>query len=149
MEKSFVRYVPGLLSGMGSVVTVPVHLRIDGRTNPGEKWVHFGITSPEGAKTFSLTTFRIMTLSIMGLFVTLSIDDSQHKDTQDFSVECCYAEFSDYLNVMLSVIMLNAGILSVAMISVLMLNVLMLSVVAPSEHVFKYFIFFATHDWAQ
>jgi hypothetical protein len=55
-------------------------------------------------------TFRIMSLSIKGLFVTLSIKDTQMKDTQhnknaimqwQFSyyyaeyryAECCYAEY--------------------------------------------------------
>ncbi len=32
-----------------------------------------------GATTFSITTFSIMTLSIKGLFLTLSINDIQHK----------------------------------------------------------------------
>jgi hypothetical protein len=32
-----------------------------------------------GAMTLSLTTLSIMTLSIMGLFVTLTINDPQHK----------------------------------------------------------------------
>jgi len=33
----------------------------------------------DGALTFSITTFSIMTISMMGLFVTLSIIDNQHK----------------------------------------------------------------------
>ncbi len=39
-----------------------------------------------------------------------------------------YAECRDYLNVMLSVVMLN-----VIMLSVIMLNVVLLSVVAPNQ----------------
>jgi hypothetical protein len=57
-----------------------------------------------------------MTLSIMGLVTTPSIN-IQHN-----SIEC-----HDYLNVMLSVVMLNVIILSVVR-----LNVVMLSVVAPA-----------------
>ncbi len=52
--------------------------------------------------------------------MTLSID-FQHN-----SIECYYAECRDYLNVMLSAVMLN-----VIMLSVVRLNVVMLSVVAP------------------
>ncbi len=33
----------------------------------------------EGAMTLSIMTFSIMTLGIRGLYVTLSIGDSQHK----------------------------------------------------------------------
>jgi len=55
---------------------------------------------------------------------------------QHNSIECHYAECRDYLNVMLSVIMLNVVVLSVirlnvVMLSVIRLNVVMLSVVAP------------------
>ncbi len=46
--------------------------------------------------------------------------------TQHNSIECHYAEFCDYLNVILSVIILN-----VVMLSFVWLNVVMLSVVAP------------------
>ncbi len=53
--------------------------------------------------------------------MTLSID-IQHN-----SIECHYAECRDYLNVMLSVILLN-----VVMLSVVRLNVILLSVVGPS-----------------
>jgi hypothetical protein len=44
----------------------------------------------------------------MDSFATFSINDTQHT-----SIECCYAECPDYLNVLLSVIMLNAIMLSV------------------------------------
>jgi hypothetical protein len=33
----------------------------------------------QGARTLSITTFSIMTLSIRSFYVTLSISDSQHK----------------------------------------------------------------------
>jgi hypothetical protein len=69
------------------------------------------ITSYDGATTLSLTTLSITTLSI----------DIQHN-----GIECHYAECRDYLNVMLSVLMLN-----VIMLSVVRLNVAMLSVVEP------------------
>jgi hypothetical protein len=46
----------------------------------------YGDSSLNGAKAMSLTTPSIMTFSIMGIFVTLSLNDSQHKglicDTQ-------------------------------------------------------------------
>jgi hypothetical protein len=103
-------------------------------------------------------TFSIMTLSIKGLFVTLSINTLFHY------TECHCAEspflFSVMLNViilsngrallcsgpfmlsvinkpfmlsviMLSVIMLSAIMLSVIMLSVVMLSVIMLSVLVP------------------
>jgi hypothetical protein len=60
-----------------------------------------------GATTLSIMTFSITTLSIMGLFSILSMNDTQHE--------------------ILSVVML-----SVDMLSVVMLNVVLLSVVAPS-----------------
>ncbi len=51
-----------------------------------------------GFATLSITTFSIMTLSIIGLVTALSID-IQHN-----SIECHYAECRDYLNVTLSVV---------------------------------------------
>ncbi len=63
-----------------------------------------------------------MTLSIVGLVTTLSLD-IQHN-----SIECHNAEYCDYLNVKLSFIMLN-----VVMLSVVRLNVVILSVVAPKN----------------
>ncbi len=59
-----------------------------------------------GARTLGLTTFNITTLSIKGLFVTLSSQDTRHNKI--------------------------VIILSVIMLSVVMLNVVMLSVVLPS-----------------
>ncbi len=80
--------------------------------------------------TLSITTFSPTTLSIMGLVMTLSID------IQLNIIECHYAECRDYLNVMLSVFMLNLLMLRVARLNVVMpsvmrLNVVMLGVVAP------------------
>jgi hypothetical protein len=60
----------------------------------------------------------------MGLVITLSINDSQHR-IQHNSIECHYAECRDNLNVMQCVVMLN-----VVMLCVVMLNVVMLSDVA-------------------
>jgi hypothetical protein len=57
------------------------------------------------------TTFSITTLSTKGLFVTLSINEIQHKRHLD--TECLYAVFRNFLLVMLSVIMLSVIILSV------------------------------------
>jgi len=56
--------------------------------------------------------------------LTLSIDDIQHKSTFSYG-ECCYTECHDYLNVTLSVILLN---------------VVMLSVVAPKGTSYRHFI---------
>jgi len=78
-------------------------------------WINITNHLSPGATTLSITT-----LSIMGLVKTLSID-IQHN-----SIECHYPECRDYLNVILSVVMLN-----VIMLSVDRLNVVMLSVVAP------------------
>jgi hypothetical protein len=69
-------------------------------------------------------TLSITTLSIMGLVTTLSMNDTRHTfSLTDLSaiMLCCYAECRNYLNVMLSVVML----------SVVRQNVVMLSVVAP------------------
>ncbi len=67
----------------------------------------------------------------MGLVTTLSINDTQHRlqhnSNECHYAECCYAECRDYLNVMLSVILLN-----VVMPSVVRLKVVMPSIVAPN-----------------
>jgi hypothetical protein len=55
--------------------------------------------SKDGATTFSKMTLRVTTVSIMVLFVTISI--------MTLDIESCYAECPNYLNVMLTVIMLN------------------------------------------
>jgi hypothetical protein len=47
-----------------------------------------------GATTLSITTFSIMTLNIIGLFATLSVNDTQH--TQHNSIACHYAAFRDF-----------------------------------------------------
>ena len=80
-------------------------------------------------------TFSITTLSIMGLATTLSLY-IQHNSIECHYAECHNAECRDYLNVMLSVVMLNVVMLSVVrlnvvMLSVVRLNVVMLSAVAP------------------
>jgi hypothetical protein len=49
------------------------------------------ITPPLGARTFSITTFSKMTLSIRVLLATLSKNNSQHEDTWHKSIECSYA----------------------------------------------------------
>jgi hypothetical protein len=54
-----------------------------------------------------------------------------------FSIKCHFAEYryvecQDYLNVMLSVIMLNIVMLSVVMLNIVMLSVIMLNVVTLS-----------------
>jgi hypothetical protein len=72
-----------------------------------------------------------MTLRIMGLSVTISINNTQHN-----SIECYYAECRVSLIVMLNVIVPN-----VIMLSVIIQNVVMLSVMAPklsneAEHMF-------------
>jgi hypothetical protein len=66
--------------------------------------------------TFSITKLNITTLSIMGLFATLCINDIQHNA---FSV------------ILLSAVMMSVVITLMFMLSVVMLNVVMLSVVAP------------------
>jgi hypothetical protein len=63
--------------------------------------------------TFSIMTFSIMTLRIKGLYVTLSISDSEHRR---HSEQC-------------SAIMLNC-----VMLNVVMLSAVMLSVMAPIKY---------------
>ncbi len=58
--------------------------------------------------------------------MTLSIND-----TQNNSIECHYAECRDYLNVMLSVVMLNVVMLWFVWLNVVILSGVRLSVVAP------------------
>jgi hypothetical protein len=77
-----------------------------------------------------------MTLSIIGLFVTISINDTQHN-----SIECYCAECRVSLIVMLNVIVPNVIVPNVIMLSVIMQNVVMLGVMAPklsneAEHMF-------------
>jgi hypothetical protein len=56
-----------------------------------------------GATTFGIMTLSITTIKIMGLFATLSITTFS---IMKLSIVCHYAECRDYLNVMLSVVML-------------------------------------------
>jgi hypothetical protein len=67
-----------------------------------------------------------MTLSIKGLFVTLSINYILHNK------RCHYAECCDFLIAMLNVIMLSFIMLSVIMLSFILLSVIMLSVIMLS-----------------
>ncbi len=72
-----------------------------------------------GVSYYSLI-LGVMTLSKMGLVKTLSIG-IQHNSIECHYAECRYADFRDYLNVILSGVMLN----------VFRLGVVRLSVVAP------------------
>ncbi len=58
-----------------------------------------------GATTFSIATLSIQTLSII-----------------PFSIVCHYAEYSNYLNVMLSVVMLSVVMLTVVILNVVASN---------------------------
>jgi hypothetical protein len=57
----------------------------------------------------------------------LTIFDIQYNSTLGYTE--CHAEFHDYLNVMLRLVLLNVVMLSVVMLSVVMLSVVMLNVV--------------------
>jgi hypothetical protein len=70
-------------------------------------WWSAASTLVDGATTFITTAFSIMTPSIKGLFVTLSIATRCHY------AECRCAECRDILIVMLDVIMLSVIMLSV------------------------------------
>jgi hypothetical protein len=48
----------------------------------------------------------------MALLATISLNYIQHNCTRHISIECCYPEFLDYLNVILSVFMLNVVMLN-------------------------------------
>ncbi len=77
---------------------------------------------------FSATTFSIMTLSTKGLIMTLSIHDTQLKNTSN-NADCSCAECRFLFIVTLNVNMLN----------VVMLNVIVLSVAVPCFlHTFLY-----------
>jgi hypothetical protein len=82
--------------------------------------------------------------------MTLGINDIQHNGECRYA-ECRYVECHDYLNVMLSVVILN-----VIMLSVVMPNVVMLSVLATCKPIFKIFkkivhalkkFFLVEHKW--
>jgi hypothetical protein len=74
--------------------------------------------------TFSIMTLDFMSyLCLMGLFVTLSINDVQHK-RHSASQKCHYAECRDFLFVLLNFIMLSIIMLSIIMLSVIMLSVM-------------------------
>jgi hypothetical protein len=78
-------------------------------------------------------TFSIMTLSIKGLFLTLSISDAQHKRNSAYQkcqlFECLYAECRNLLIVVLSVIILSVVMLNVVMLNAIMLNAIMLNAI--------------------
>ncbi len=104
-----------------------------------------------GTTTLSIMTLSIATLSItvlsaimmmcrifiimlsamgyaerhLGLFATLSINNTQHSDSQHNSIEGRYAV------IILRVVMLNAVVHSVIMLNIIMLSVIMLIVMAP------------------
>ncbi len=79
-----------------------------------------------GATTLSITTPSMMTLTIRGLFVTLSI-------TRLFHYAECRVLFTTTLNaIMLNVIMLNVIMLNVIMLSVIMLSLIMLCIIMLS-----------------
>ncbi len=72
-----------------------------------------------GAATLRLTTFDIPTLSLMGLYVTLSITDTSRNNAPHYS---------------------KCRVLFIAMLSVIMLSVVMLGVVAPFKIVLRSFL---------
>jgi len=74
-------------------------------------------------KTLGITTFSIMTLSMRGFYVTLSISDTQHKRHSAWQ-HYHYAQHRYARCHVWFIIMLNVVILSVTM----------LSVVAPTRH---------------
>jgi hypothetical protein len=80
-----------------------------------------------GATTLSLVTFNIF--SIKGLFVILSISDTQHKR---HSALQCFAIMPS-VPFYLFIIMLNVIMLKVVMLNVIMLKVVMPSVIAPIQ----------------
>jgi hypothetical protein len=65
--------------------------------------------------------------------VTLSINDTQHKQQLSITMLCLYAECCVLFNVMLNVIALSVVMLNVIMLSVVMLSVIMLSVTVPLQ----------------
>jgi hypothetical protein len=69
--------------------------------------------------TFSITALSIVRLSIMVLFITLSIHDTHH-NIPYYEVLLCLAS---HFIVMLSVIMLSVIMLSVTMLYVIVMNV--------------------------
>ena len=64
------------------------------------------------------TTLSITKHSIMGLFVTLSINDTQQNNLLHYA-KCCYVECHILFIVMLSVVILIVIMLSAVMLSVI------------------------------
>ncbi len=52
----------------------------------------FGGATTLSIMTFSTATFSMNTLSMMGLFTTLSINDTRHNGIEWYYAEYCYAE---------------------------------------------------------
>jgi hypothetical protein len=87
---------------------------------------HFRFTV-QGATTLSIITYGTTTISIKGLHVTLSNNDTQHDNALS---SCCHILYYIMLNVTLpNVIMLNVTLPNVIMLNVIMLNVIMLNVI--------------------
>jgi hypothetical protein len=88
-------------------------------------------------KAFNRITLSILALSVMGLYATLSINDTQHNSIEYRYAECCafiVVPSVIVLNVIIvCVIMLNVIILSDIMLNVIILSVIMLSGVAPGR----------------
>jgi hypothetical protein len=87
--------------------------------------INLNLTLKNGATTLSIMTLSITTLSIMtfriiGLFATLSLNDTQHKQSaEQYCVPLC--RISRFFISMLSCVMLSVVILSVVMLSVVIL----------------------------
>jgi hypothetical protein len=79
--------------------------------------------------TFSITIFSMMTLGTRGLFVTLSINNTQHNSFYCLYAECRYAECSIFI-VTRSVIMVR-GTFFIVMPCVITVSAVMLNVMAP------------------
>jgi hypothetical protein len=67
--------------------------------------------------------------------------DTQHNSIERHHVECRYAEYRDYINVTLSVVLLNVVMRNVIMLSVIRLNDVLLSVVTPPRGLSEVFNF--------
>jgi hypothetical protein len=84
-----------------------------------------------GIMTLSIMTFGVMKLSTKGLFVALSICDTQHNNANCSILFIVMLSVVMLSVVMLSVVMLRVVMLSVSVLNVVILSVVMLSVLAP------------------